>query len=47
MFDILRKLCSAGGVSGREEKVRDLIISEIEGYADYKIDALEIGRAHV
>ena len=40
MFDILRKLCSVGGVSGREEKVRDLIISEIEGYADYKIDAL-------
>lgn len=40
MSDILRKLCSVGGVSGREEKVRDLIISEIEGYADYKIDAL-------
>ena len=34
MYGRLQQLCSIGGGSGREDKVRELIISEIDGYAD-------------
>lgn len=34
MLELLEKLCSIGGVSGREDKVREFIISEIDGFAD-------------
>ena len=30
MYGLLEKLCSIGGVSGREDKVREFIISEID-----------------
>ena len=33
MYGLLEKLCSIGGVSGREDKVREFIISEIDGFA--------------
>ncbi len=38
MIDLLYKLCSIPAVSGREEKLRDFIISQIEGYAEYSVD---------
>ena len=37
MYGLLEKLCSIGGVSGREDKVRELIISEIDGFADWRV----------
>ena len=37
---LLKRLCMANGISGDEGAVRELIIEEIKGYADYKIDAL-------
>lgn len=38
MLKTLEKLCSLYGVSGREEKVREYILSEIGGFADCKVD---------
>ena len=40
MLETLKELCSLPGISGREDKVRDYIISRIEGFCDYKIDPL-------
>lgn len=40
MLELLEKLCSIGGVSGREDKVREFIISEIDGFADWRVDPL-------
>lgn len=40
MYELLEKLCSIGGVSGREDKVREFIISEIDGFADWRVDPL-------
>ena len=40
MLELIKKFCGVSGISGREDKVRELIISEIEGIADYEIDAL-------
>lgn len=40
MLETVRKLCSVGGISGREDKVRELIISEIKDYAEYEVDPL-------
>ena len=37
MYGLLEKLCSIGGVSGREDKVREFIISEIDGFADWRV----------
>lgn len=38
-MDLLKKLCLANGVSSGEEEVRNIIFSEIDGYADeIKID---------
>lgn len=38
MLDLLKELCLVDGTSGREEDVRDLIISKIEGKCDYHVD---------
>lgn len=41
MFELIKKLTEAHGVSGNEEEVRDIIISEIKPYIDeFKVDAL-------
>lgn len=41
MFDLIKKLSNAFGVSGNEEEIRDTIIKEIEGKVDeIKVDAL-------
>ncbi len=40
MLDLLQKLCEQNGVSGREDAVRDLIISEITGHCEYSVDPL-------
>lgn len=40
MLESLEKLCLIDGISGREDTVREYIISEIDGKCDYKIDAL-------
>ncbi|MBR5452383.1 MAG: M42 family peptidase [Clostridia bacterium] len=40
MMQLLEKLCNLCGAAGREDKVRDFILSEIEGYADIKVDNL-------
>ena len=39
-YSLLKKLCLADGISGDENAVRELIIQEIKGYADYEIDNL-------
>lgn len=40
-YALLRRLCAANGVSGDESSIRDIIISEIQEYADeIKIDNL-------
>lgn len=33
-FELLKKLCLANGISGDERSVRELVLSETEGYAD-------------
>ncbi len=38
MIQLLKKLCLADGTSGDEGAVRDIIISEIDGFCDYEID---------
>ena len=39
MIELLKKLMYTPGVSGREDKIRDLIKSEVEPYADeIKVD---------
>lgn len=40
MLDTLRDLCLIDGISGDEKKVRDYIISRIEGKCEYKIDPI-------
>ena len=40
MIDMLRELCGLDGVSGREEKVRDFILSQIKPYAECRVDSL-------
>ena len=40
MMQLLEKLCNLCGAAGREDKVREFILSEIEGYADIKVDNL-------
>ncbi len=37
---LLRRLCEAKGISGDEGAVRDIIIEEIKGFADHRVDAL-------
>ena len=38
MRELLKRLCSIPAVSGREDKLRDFIINEIKGYAEYNTD---------
>ncbi|MBQ4349448.1 MAG: M42 family peptidase [Clostridia bacterium] len=40
MLEALRDLCLINGISGDENKVRDYIISRIEGKCQYKIDPM-------
>lgn len=40
MNRVLQDLCAFDGVSGRESKVREYIISQITGIAEYSVDAL-------
>ena len=40
MFELLKKLTSIDGVSGNETAVSDFIISEIDGFATWRKDAL-------
>lgn len=40
MTKLLEKLCSLDGTSGDEYKVRDFIISQIDGFCDWKTDNL-------
>ncbi|MCR5151489.1 MAG: M42 family peptidase, partial [Clostridiales bacterium] len=40
MIEQIKELCGINATSGREEKVRDYIISKIEGKCEYKIDRL-------
>lgn len=40
MLESIKKLCLLDGSSGRENEVREYIISQIEGFAEYRTDAL-------
>ncbi len=40
MLETLKELCRLPGISGRENKVREYIISKIEGFCEYSIDPL-------
>ena len=40
MLDLLKKLCNTDGISGDEKSVREFIISEIDGFCDWKTDNL-------
>lgn len=40
MLDTLRDLCLIDGISGDEKKVRDYIISRIDGKCEYKVDPM-------
>lgn len=40
MLETLKELCLLDGTSGREEKVREYIISKIEGKCEYKVDPM-------
>ena len=40
MFDNLKDLCCICGASGNEEKIREYIISQIDGFCDYSVDSL-------
>lgn len=40
MLDTLRDLCLLDGISGDEKKVRDYIISRIEGKCEYRVDPM-------
>ena len=40
MTELLKNLCNIDGTSGDETAVRDFVISQIDGYCEWKIDAL-------
>lgn len=40
MFEILENLCNTDGTSGDEAAVRDLIIKYIDGFCEWRVDAL-------
>lgn len=40
MLELLKKLCLLDGTSGDEDAVREFIISEIDGFCDYRTDNL-------
>ncbi len=40
MIDLLKRLCKTDGTSGDEGRIRDIILSEIDGFCEWKIDPL-------
>lgn len=40
MFELLKRFCNTDAVSGQENAVRDIIISEIDGCCDWRVDNL-------
>ena len=40
MLEYLKELCLLDGTSGREEKIREYIISKIDGKCEYKVDPM-------
>ncbi len=40
MVEMLKELCLIDGISGREDKVREYIISKIDGKCEYEIDPM-------
>ncbi len=40
MLEMIKELCFLPGISGRENAVRDYIIGQIKGFAEYSIDPL-------
>ena len=40
MTDLLKELCLLDGTSGREDDVRNFIISKIEGMCDCRVDPM-------
>ena len=40
MLELIKELCSIDGISGREDAVREFIISKIDGYCEYSADNL-------
>lgn len=40
MLDLLKALCTANGISGNEDSVRELILNTLTPYCSYEIDAL-------
>ena len=40
MIEMIKTLCFLSGISGREDEVRNYIISKIEGFCEYKVDNL-------
>ena len=40
MLDLIKELCTLDGTSGDEKTVRDFIISQIDGFCEYRTDAL-------
>lgn len=40
MFENLKELCLLCGTSGNEEKIREYIISQIDGHCEYSVDPL-------
>ena len=40
MLDLLKKLCLIDGTSGDEDNVREFIVSQIDGFCDYRTDNL-------
>ncbi len=40
MLETIKELCALSGISGRENAVRDYIITKIKDYAEYSIDPL-------
>jgi endoglucanase len=40
MLELVKELCSLPGISGREDKVREYIISKIDGFCEYSTDNL-------
>ena len=40
MLEMIKELCALSGISGRENAVREYIISKIKDYAEYSVDPL-------
>ena len=40
MTELLKNLCNIDGISGDEKSVRDFIISQIDGFCDWRTDGL-------